>query len=159
MTKPATYFAPPERLDNDEVYLQTIKILGLRQVLPILNILPNMVAILNTERQVVYANAAFTKAIGIEKFEDGLGQRPGELLECIHSHDTEFGCGTGKECKYCGAVLTVLKCQETGQREENEATITINKNDKLVTLNLQVIASPLLVDNETFYIVVLSFIK
>jgi hypothetical protein len=157
MTKPETYFASPERLENDDVYLQTIKILGLRQVLPVLNVLPNIIAIINAHRQVVYANEAFTKAIGIDRFEDGLGQRPGELLECIHSHDTEYGCGTGKKCKYCGAVLTVLKCQETGQKEESDAIITISKNDELVTLNLQVIANPLSVDNETFYLVVMSF--
>ncbi|NHJ84459.1 MAG: PAS domain-containing protein [Asgard group archaeon] len=156
MTSAETYFAPPERLANGDVYVQTIKILGLRKVLPVLDILPNMVAILNKHRQVIYANHAFTKAIGVEHFEDGLGQRPGELLACVHSHDTANGCGTGKQCRYCGAVLTVLKTQETDKREESLATITIEREGKKYRLDLHVIASPLIVDEEKFYIVVIT---
>ena len=95
-----TDFAPAERLTDGDVYLQTIKILGLRNLLPILQILPNMVAILNKERQVIFANDAFISGISTEKFEDSLGQRPGELLTCVHSLDNVNGCGTGKECKH-----------------------------------------------------------
>ena len=159
MTKVETYFASPERLENGDVYTQTIKILSLRNTLPILDILPNMVAILNKERQVIFSNETFTKAIGKEGFEEGLGQRPGELLACVHSQDTENGCGTGKECKYCGAVLTVLKAQETGRREESDARITIDKEGQLVTLNLNVIASPITVDNEIFYLAVITDLR
>lgn len=156
MTKVTTYFAPAERLENSDIYMQTIKILSLRNTLPILNILPNMVAILNKERQVVFSNDTFTKAIGKEGFEEGLGQRPGELLACIHAQDTEYGCGTGKECKYCGAVLTILKSQETGKKEESMAKINVLKEGNLATLNLNVIASPITVDNEIFYMVVIT---
>lgn len=156
MIKVETYFASPERLENGDVYTQTIKVLSLRNTIPILDILPNMVAILNKERQVIFSNAAFTKAIGKEGFEEGLGQRPGELLACVNSHDTENGCGTGKECKYCGAVLTVLKTQETGKKEESDARITVDKEGQLVNLNLNVIASPITVDNEIFYLVVIT---
>ncbi|MCK5183468.1 MAG: histidine kinase, partial [Candidatus Heimdallarchaeota archaeon] len=95
MTELETHFAPAERLENDEIYLQTIKILGLRKVLPVLNVLPNMVIIINEQRQVVFANYAFTKMIGKKRFEDGLGQRPGELVNCIHAYDHIYGCGTG----------------------------------------------------------------
>jgi PAS domain-containing protein len=154
-----TYFAPPGRLRNDEVYIQTIKILGLRNVLQILNVLPNMVAILNRNRQVLFANDAFIEAIGAKKFDDSLGQRPGELFACIHAQDHINGCGTGKACRHCGAVLTFLKCQETGQKQENNANITINKEGKHVPLDLHVIASPITVDNELFYLVVLTYIN
>jgi len=151
-----TDFAPAERLTDGEVYLQTIKILGLRNLLPILQILPNMVAILNKERQVIFANDAFISAITVDKFEDSLGQRPGELLTCVHSLDNVNGCGTGKECKHCGAVLVILKTQETGCKQESNAKITINKDGKLVSLDLQIIASPITVDNEIFYIVIIT---
>jgi len=70
--------------------------------------------IINEQRQVVFANYAFTKMIGKKRFEDGLGQRLGELVDCIHAHDYIYCCGTGENCRYCGAVLKVLKAQETG---------------------------------------------
>ncbi|HUT79828.1 MAG TPA: PAS domain-containing sensor histidine kinase [Candidatus Bathyarchaeia archaeon] len=154
-----TQFAPIERLDDDKIYLQTIKILGLRNAIQILDVLPNMAAILNQSRQVVYANDSFVKTIGKNEFEDALGQRPGELLDCIHAHDHENGCGAGHDCRYCGAVLTVLKCQETNTEEENDARITIKKNNKQIPLDLHVKAKPLVVDNETFYIVVIDDIS
>ena len=151
-----TDFAPAERLDDGEVYLQTIKFLGKRDLIKILHILPNLVVVLNKQRQVIFANDAFMNAIDVEKFEDSLGQRPGELFLCVHSLDNTNGCGTGKECRHCGAVLTVLKAQETGRKEERNAIITVNKDGKLIPLHLQVIATPITVDNEIFYFVVIT---
>lgn len=156
MAEVETHFASAKRLKNDDVYIQTIKILGLRNVLPILNILPNMVAIINKHRQVIYANDAFIEAISVTKFEDSLGQRPGELLACIHAHDHINGCGTGEACRHCGAILTFLKCQETGQKQENNANITIKKEGKHVPLDLHVIASLITVDHEIFYLIVIT---
>ena len=156
MTEPDTYFAPAKRLDQGDVYLQTIKILGLRSAIQVLNILPNLVAILNMERQIVFTNKAFIKYLETKHFEDGLGLRPGELIECIHSHDHINGCGTGKDCKYCGAVLTLLKSQETGVKQEGNANITVTKDGKQMSLDFQIIASPITVDNEIFYIIVLT---
>jgi len=156
LTELETHFAPAERLEDDEIYLQTIKILGLRKVLPVLNVLPNMVIIINEQRQVVFANYAFTKMIGKKRFEDGLGQRPGELVNCIHAKDHIYGCGTGENCKNCGAVITVLKSQETGQKQESEAIITVTKNGEQVPLDLHVIVNPLSVEDQVFYIVVFT---
>ncbi|HUT79827.1 MAG TPA: PAS domain-containing protein [Candidatus Bathyarchaeia archaeon] len=151
-----TYFASAERLDNDDVYLQTIKILGLRTTIPILNALPNMIAILNTQRQVIFTNDAFNKLIGLKEFELGLGLRPGELLKCIHSHDHINGCGTGKECLYCGVVLTILKSQETGIKQKSKANIIVSKDGQQLSLDYQVIVTPIAVDNEIFYVLIIS---
>ncbi|MBN1328144.1 MAG: PAS domain-containing protein [Candidatus Heimdallarchaeota archaeon] len=151
-----TYFAPAERLDNDDVYLQTIKILGLRPTISILNILPNIIVILNSQRQIVYTNESFNKLIGLTEFELGLGLRPGELLECIHSHDHINGCGTGKECMYCGLVLTILKSQRTATKQEAKANIIVSKNGKNQPLDYHVIVSPIIIDNEIFYVLIVS---
>lgn len=150
-----TDFAPAERLNDDEIFNQTIKILGLRQIIPILNILPNIISIINKERQVVFANEAFTKAIGIENFEESLGARPGELLSCIHSMDHVNGCGTGKDCKHCGVVLTILKSQETNQKEEDKATIIVIENGVHIPRRFNVIVSPIPVENEIFHFLIL----
>ncbi|MGC9779759.1 MAG: hypothetical protein HZR80_10995 [Candidatus Heimdallarchaeota archaeon] len=156
MTEPDTYFAPATRLDQGDVYLQTIKILGLRSAIQVLNILPNLVTILNVERQIVFTNKAFTKYLETKNFDDGLGLRSGELIDCIHANDHINGCGTGKDCKYCGAVLTLLKSQETGVKQESNAKITIKKDGKQIPLDFHIIASPITVDNEVFYIIVLT---
>ena len=157
LKKTKTYFASAERLDRDEVYSQTVKILGLKKVISVLNTIPNMVAILNKERQVVFANKAFTEMIGLKNFEEGLGKRPGELFKCIYAHDTKYGCGTAKNCRYCGAILTVLKCQETKQKQEGDALVTVfGKNKEHIPLHLNVLADTLNVDDQDFYIVIMT---
>ena len=159
MTVEDTYFASAERLDKGDVYLQTIKILGLRSTIQILNLLPNLVAILNLERQVIYANTSFANAIENARFEESLGQRPGELLACVHAQDHIGGCGTGKYCRHCGVVLTILKSQETGLKQQDKANISVKKNGKYVNLDFEVIVSPITVDNEIFYITIYRLLK
>ncbi|MBN1328143.1 MAG: PAS domain-containing sensor histidine kinase [Candidatus Heimdallarchaeota archaeon] len=159
MDESITQFAPVERLEKEEILLQTIKILGLRNAIRILDVLPSMAAILNKSRQVIYANDSFIKTIGKKQFEDALGYRPGELLDCVHAHDHSNGCGAGNDCRYCGAVLTVLLSQETGNEEENDCRITIDKNGKHISLDLHVKAKPLEVDNDVYYIIVIDDIS
>ena len=154
--KMKTDFAPAERLEDGDVYLQTIKFLGMRNLIQILNILPNLVAVVNKERQVIFMNDAFMEGVESDIFEDCLGQRPGELFTCIHSMDNPGGCGTGKYCRHCGAVLTMLKAQETGKKTERNAEITVNRNGEIVTINMHLVASPITVDNEIFYILVMT---
>jgi PAS domain-containing protein len=156
LTELDTHFASAERLEDDEIYLQTIKILGLRKVLPVLNILPNMVVIINKQRQVVFANYSFTKMIGKKRFEDGLGERPGELISCVHAFDHISGCGTGEACRYCGAILTVLKAQETGKTQEGDAILIVKKKGEHIELNYHIIANPLPIEEQMFYLVVFT---
>ncbi|MHA1124727.1 MAG: PAS domain-containing sensor histidine kinase [Candidatus Heimdallarchaeota archaeon] len=153
MPKANTHFAPAERLENDEVYSQTIKVLGLRSTLSVLDGLPNMIAIINKERQVIYANESFTKTLGLASFEEALGYRPGELVACIHSNEMDSGCGTAIDCRYCGAVLTILLTQETDQRQEDDCLITTKHKGKIVPLELHIIASPITIDEQKFYLV------
>ena len=153
-----TYFAPAERLDYDEVYSQTEKILGLKEVISVLNTIPNLIAILNKQRQVVYANKAFTEMIGLKNFKESLGQRPGELFNCISAHIMTNGCGTAEDCRYCGAALAIMKCQETNQKQENDdAIITVfgNKNEH-IPIHLKIIADTLTVDDQVLYIAIMT---
>ncbi|MHA1441148.1 MAG: PAS domain-containing sensor histidine kinase [Candidatus Heimdallarchaeota archaeon] len=159
MPKANTYFAPAERLDADEIYTQTIKILGLRKAVNILNNLPSMIAVINQQRQVIYSNETFTTTLGIETFEEALGQRPGELLDCIHANTEDFGCGTAKDCQYCGAVLTILDAQKKKKRVAGDCRITIEKNGKHIPLDLNVIASPLMVEDQIYYLVAITDIS
>ncbi|MHA1211762.1 MAG: ATP-binding protein [Candidatus Heimdallarchaeota archaeon] len=159
MPQPKTDFASAKRLDNGEVYLQTIKVLGLRNTLAVLNVMSCLIAILNEDRQVVYANNAFLAMIGAKDFEDALGQRPGELIKCIHSNENEGGCGTSRDCRYCGAVLTVLESQKTDEIQKDECRITIDMDGKQVSLDLEVLISPITIENERFFVTVLTDIS
>lgn len=159
MPKADTHFASPERLERGVIKEQYEKVLSLEHTKEILNSFPNIVLVLNKQRQVVFANDTFVKILGIKEFEEALGQRPGELLECVNSAILQGGCGTSKNCRYCGAVLTILKSQETGEEQESEARLTTRKENKIVPLDFHVIAKPLIIDEDQFTVVIMSDIS
>lgn len=154
-----TYFASPERIDKKDLVTVSDKIFNLTYARKILNSIPNMVVIVNEHRQVIYANDVFIRVVGLKKFQEVLGQRPGELVNCIHAHATEWGCGTGRECRYCGAINTVLSSVKANSIVENEARITTVQNDKIVPLDLHIKASPFEFENKSYTLVVMTDIS
>lgn len=159
MPKAETHFASPERMERGVIKEQYEKVLSLEHTKEILNSFPNIVLVLNKQRQVVFANDTFVKILGIKEFEEALGQRPGELLGCVNSAILQGGCGTSKNCRYCGAVLTILKSQETGEEQESEARLTTRKENKIVPLDFHVIAKPLIIDEDQYTVVIMSDIS
>ncbi|NHJ84870.1 MAG: hypothetical protein FK734_05375 [Asgard group archaeon] len=145
-----TFFANPNRLEHDEVLRQSDRVIAIPFVSEVLNAFPQFIVIVNDYRQVVFANDIFLKAFGVEKFEDALGQRPGELIQCIHANQTESGCGTAIECRYCGVVLTLLESQKTEKEASNDARITIKNLGKIIPLDINVMAKPIQLDNEPY---------
>lgn len=159
MPKTETHFASPDRLEEGEIKEQYEKVLSLEHTKEILNSFPNLVVVLNKQRQVIFGNEAFVKMIGLHEFEEALGQRPGELLKCVNSAILEGGCGTSRNCRYCGVVLTILKSLESGKEEESEARLTTRQQDKIVPLDLHVITKPLLMDGDQFIVVIMTDIS
>ena len=81
-------------------------------------------AILNKNRQIVYANNEFLSLMGIDNLENLLGKRPGEVISCMNSIDEPSGCGTSRACAYCGIINTLLESQRTGKKAMKEAQIS-----------------------------------
>ncbi|MGJ5817199.1 sensor histidine kinase [Paludibaculum fermentans] len=77
-----------------------------------LDISPNMVALVNAERQIVLCNDACAKAGGLANKNDAIGMRPGELLHCVHAAEMPGGCGTSESCRYCGLVQELVAGQQ-----------------------------------------------
>jgi len=156
MSQKDTYFASPERLGKNEITQQSNEIVNLAYAGKILNSLPNMVAIINEHRQVIYANDIFVKRVGLNDFSEAIGQRPGELIQCIHANDTEYGCGTGRNCRYCGALYAVLTSQKTNTTIESESRITTSVKGKITALDLNVKASPFDFEGQKFTLIVMA---
>jgi signal transduction histidine kinase len=151
-----TYFASPERVKKKDLVKVSNKIFDLTYARRILNSIPNMVIIVNEFRQVIYANDVFIRVVGLKRFQDVLGQKPGELVKCIHSNATEWGCGTGKECRYCGAINTVLSSVKENTIVENEARITTVHDGKIIPLDLHIKASPFEFEGKNYTLVILT---
>lgn len=160
-----TEFAPAERAGDHEVKRQYRLLAAAPLVREFLDSLPNMVLVLNRQRQIVFANDAFWSFVAVDdemaasqgpchKESLGcftlsyLGLRPGEAFRCVRSSLSEGGCGTTLFCRACGTVQSILNSQEKGALDEQECRMTCGQQK--VSLDLRVWSRPISIDSETF---------
>ncbi len=133
-----TEFAPAERelieIINDKYYA----LLKSPEITKIADSVPDMLLVLNEKRQVVFANKRLAELFKIQKIDDVLGLRPGEILNCQHSNTNLGGCGTTIFCSKCGAVSAILKSLDGITSVEECRIIDQNNN----AYDLKVWATP-----------------
>ncbi len=125
-----TAFASPERSPIEEIITSNLLISSFSENSRLMNLIPNIMLVLNNNRQIVYANKAMLNYLNLEESDSILGLRPGELINCVHSDQTEEGCGTTKNCMVCGAARAILLSQE-GIIAEEECRILTKSNTAL----------------------------
>jgi len=151
-----TYFAPPERAGQTVVQRQYKNLSEVKVLSNVLSAVPEFVAVLNKNRQVVYANRALVHFLSSESPLPLCGRRPGELFNCIHATEMENGCGTSASCRDCGAVQAILETQSTNTSRSRECTIVTRDQNKELTYNFRVITTPFLIEGEQFVLFSLS---
>jgi PAS domain-containing protein len=134
-----TEFAPADRASKDVILRDYNDLCSLEIVRSVIDSMPQIVFVLNQNRQIVYANRVFYELFHVDDAESVLGLRPGELLGCTHGVDAVGGCGTTKSCQSCGAVLAILNSLE-GDTDTRTCHI-FRKADSQV-FELQIKAAP-----------------
>ncbi len=122
----------------------------------VFNALPELLLVLNEQRQAVLANSAVLRLLGIADLNLVLGKRPGELFQCEHACQASAsgGCGTTEYCRNCGAVLAIVAAMN-GNRETRECRITMRVNGGIQAVDFRVTAYPLVVSGRKFVAVYL----
>lgn len=141
-----TYFAPAARLDSESVKAQSDLLNHTFYPVQILDHIPIFIIILNSHRQILFANKEFRDTFRNIAVPDLLGLRPGESIECHNSSKNPGGCGTSENCRFCGAVNAIMESQEKGF-SEREGVFTIQKN---TALNVIIRASQIKVAGQEF---------
>ncbi len=145
----ATEFAPAARVAPDVLARQSAYFTGSRIFLQLMDYVPDMVLVLNSERQIVYANKAVLRVTHRPDRALVVGLRPGELFGCKHAHESEGGCGTTHFCSCCGAVKAVLESQ-AGRSAVEECRMTVPRDQGDTALDLRIWASPMEFEGEKF---------
>lgn len=140
-----------ERAAAEQVSQQHATVAQLGYLSRAFDAVPNAVAILNRQRQVVYANPAFCSYVDAAGMEEIVGARIGEALTCVHSDLEEGGCGTSDYCTTCGALHAMLQAQQ-GKRSVKECRITRRRGGELEAVDLRVWATPFEVESQPFTI-------
>jgi hypothetical protein len=87
-----------------------------------------------------------------------VGLRPGEALGCIHAYECASGCGTSQFCHQCGTVRVIL-AGLAGHRHMQECRLTRRIDGRDASLDLRVLATPLLLNNERFTLLAVANIS
>ena len=116
-------------------------------------------AIVNKNRQIVYANNEFLSLMGINNLELLLDWKFGEVISCVNTYDAPSGCGTSRACTYCGVINTLLESQKTGKKTIKEAQISGMVDGKHKSWEMNVISAPVTFGGEEFYVIILQDIS
>lgn len=122
------------------------------RITEVLNAAPYIALVTNSTRQIIFGNREFQTFLGLNA-EDISGLRPGELLGCTNASDHPGGCGTGKNCRFCGVVHVMLESRETEQRVVREARMFLRHNEKFVAYDVKVTATPMYIGSELYLLV------
>ena len=158
LSSPDTHFAPAAR-DGAEEFARKVRVLKQVPLLSaVLDTIPGRVMVLNTNRQIVAANAVVLQSLGRDG-DDLLQKRPGEAIGCIHSHEGPGGCGTDIHCAACGASQAVQESLERNRQAVRECRIRAATASGVAALDLKVTATPITVEGDRFVVVAIDDIS
>lgn len=143
-----TLFAPAKRLDKNEVLKQKEKFEELFEMSTFMDTIPSIYLILNSNRQIVFANRTALDILGYEHVNDIAGLRPGEAINCVHSREMPGGCGTSEACSQCGAVQSILLGLEK-QKNMKDCQVSTENNE---SYDFRVWANPYSLNDEKYVI-------
>jgi signal transduction histidine kinase len=143
-----TKHAPAGRASAEKLQEQIELFAGNDTVREMAEAISVLLVILNSDRQIVFANKPFLSTFSKDDGRSLLGLRPGEAAGCIYATKGESGCGTSDFCRTCGAVNAILEAQ-SDIRSEKECQIS---TDGINALDLHVTATPYHQNGELFTI-------
>lgn len=152
---PDTYFAPAARASEGELRATAEACLAHPVARFFMQAAGGLVLILDGHRQVLAVNTQVSALLGPED-PSPFGRRPGEIFNCIHAEEGPGGCGTSPSCAHCGAVLTLLDCQRTGETVEGECQLSLRREGRLEGAEFRILTSPLDVGPHRLFAMVLQ---
>lgn len=151
-----TKFASPQRSSREELIAARTTAEEENLFIEALNVFPEVVLMLDRNRQVVYSNQRAVQSLGMDCVDDLVGRRPGEIFHCIHSGLEDAGCGTSEFCRECGGIKSILTAQE-GQASSQECRMRIQNKDGLEeSLDLRVWAVPMELGGKRFVLLTIK---
>lgn len=139
-----TDYASPDRLEGEELESQIAQVESIGIAADFLDAMPDLVVLLNQDRQIVHANRALLEFLNLNTPDALFGLRPGEAVGCQHATAGPNGCGTSEFCRDCGAVKAILSSQHKRPATQ-ECRITTEDGK---ALDLRVWATPMMIGRE-----------
>lgn len=146
-----TAFASAQRTSLDIIYSRFLALQRHSEEFIFINAIPNIVMILDENRQIVFANKALFDFFEQETVEKVLGLRSGELIGCSHALKAANGCGTSRHCVTCGMIRSILSSQ-MGNVAADECRIMSKDNQ---AFDYKVHTVPITIQDQNYVILTL----
>lgn len=137
-----TDFASPQRASDSDVVKIAQKLETVPLLRQMLEAFPTIAVVLSHNRQILMYNSLFDKSIPNSTDDMLLGMRLGETVGCEVATGSPSGCGTGKQCRMCGAVQAMLDAQ-AGENSVRECSIAVRDVDGPHALEFKAVAVPM----------------
>ncbi|HWI40887.1 MAG TPA: ATP-binding protein [Verrucomicrobiae bacterium] len=147
-----------ERTPQEELCRQQALLAADSTLRTILDAMPDLVMVLNRQRQIVFGNAALTELAEQQSCGDFQGLRPGELLACRYARSARCGCGTLDACRECGALRTIIEAL-SGSSGSADCRILTERPEGPEALDLRVWGTPFRWGGEEFALLVAADIS
>ncbi len=128
MARAQTHFASWERASDADVVVVADSVAHDPTVRAMLDIVEGDLLILDDHRQVLAANQRFLDRIGCTDVNEIIGLRPGDCVNCVHAREAPSGCGTGRACRNCGAVLAIVASQRSAWVTSGECLMALGED-------------------------------
>lgn len=138
-----TYFAPAERDDGDQLNNEVQRVSANPVIDGLLGSVGGLLAVLNEKRQILALNENLLATLGVADAKEVLGLRPGEVVHCVHAHETPGGCGTSMFCSTCGAAIAIVTSLSENHPVERMCALKIDKEGADSDLYLRVRSCPI----------------
>lgn len=150
-----TFFASPERSGPERIRQEVEEVARDPAIDGVLRLGSGMLLILDENRQVVAANHALLRELGVDDPGEVLGLRPGEALGCVHAEDGPAGCGTTRYCASCGAAVAIVSSLSREVDCQRKCALAVRRNHGHDELCFLVRATPLRIGGRRYVLVYL----
>jgi signal transduction histidine kinase len=154
-----THFAPAGRAEHAKMAEMSGFVTNHPLFQAVLESMDGFMMILNPQRQVLAVNRQLREILKDGDIDCRKGDRPGELLGCIHASEGPDGCGTAKNCATCGAAIAILASQSEHRPATGECLATVRRGDHDEALEFRVRATPVNVAGHDFTVLVFNDIS
>jgi hypothetical protein len=151
-----TAFAPAERSPAGVIKEQVKLVARMEGLKQVVSLIPDIILILNSNRQIVYANKTAMTLLERDILDSVYGLRPGELIDCDHAFEAPGGCGTTIYCSTCGAVKAILSGLR-GEESVEECRVSRKKNGD--SFDMRVWSFPVEYEHQPFVLFVMNDIS
>ncbi len=125
-------------------------------IFDLMNALPNIVAVLNEDRKLVFSNQAMLESISITNFQDAFHLRPGEIFKCVNADIEPGGCGESEACQLCGALRAMEDSRSTKERITNDCRILSKQDGKTFAYNFRFTSTPFFNEDSMFFVITIE---